>query len=93
MRHSEGPWKLNDKTDLLNIDIEAADGRSILNSLLEDYTDETDLANARLIAAAPCLFDALEALIKVYKDTIGDGPIEALSTAKQAIKNARGESK
>jgi hypothetical protein len=57
---------------------------------------EQNKANAHLIAAAPDMYEALEAMVEQY-DNGPDAPIlesahKALTAAKEALTKARGES-
>lgn len=84
-KHTPGPWS-RDKNDSLC----SPDGRQVYvwnSGLGNSYrSDETD-ANARLIAAAPELLEALEAMLP-GAEAMG----WETSKARAAIAKARGES-
>lgn len=81
--HSEGPWHFFAKV-CVRIKGEGKD-------------DETGLANARLIAAAPELLEALEMIADTLQDSnggfaVGEGSTkDAWETARAAIAKATGE--
>lgn len=96
-KHTKGPWRVDalghvaktyeDKTNSYSMDIAiVADTPSSLG--------KPDLANARLIAAAPELLEALEDIVKFYSDNIKIMPV-AFQTfadlAEQTINKAKGE--
>jgi hypothetical protein len=89
-KHTPGPWSLKD--DLIygpdGITIVSADG------LMENYgppdrSMEENYANARLIAAAPELLEALKGLFKNNQDI--DAYLQAKDKAVQAIAKAEGK--
>lgn len=96
-KHTPGPWRLeiNTAEDCEWGDrwpIIVADGYEVIGKegLYGDI--QTDIANARLIAAAPELLDALQGLLR----GIFDGPDEAnaamlIAKARDAINKATGE--
>ncbi len=62
MKHTPGPWEVS--KDYSQLRVNGADGEAVA------YTEtcvglERDQANARLIAAAPDLLDALEELLEI----------------------------
>lgn len=63
-KHSPGPWTLADGYIIAD-----ADGSDVAQWYASESTEEQDLANARLIAAAPDLMDAcLAALSQLTED-------------------------
>lgn len=89
MTHTKGPWESKPETDYVPAQI-WADGRQ----LAEIYGESRDTraANARLIASAPDLFAALQAIVAAW-----DSPLEKralsythLETAKFALAKAKG---
>lgn len=64
--YTKGPWRSELRQDHNNppvlgtYDIVGADGYGIAGIGVEEPTEETDTANARLIAAAPELLEALK---------------------------------
>jgi hypothetical protein len=59
-KHTKGPWEIDLSVIHGNFVVGNKDGRPIVESFL---CDDESAANARLIAAAPELLEALEALI------------------------------
>lgn len=88
--HTPGPW------NLIAESVEDTDGNSIAMvtggsgcQYIEDDVNAECLANARLIAAAPALLDALETLtVAMYDDVLFE---DAITKARAAIAAARGE--
>ena len=89
-KHTPGPWKQgNDR-------IECSEGYGVAD-LFTQRNDAETKANARLIAAAPEMLEALEALVREFDDTYDGDPIsmekhEAIEKARNSIIKARGES-
>jgi len=104
-KHTPGPWRIvrsskytGDADDTEIMSVEAANGQTML------FTDSGYFkpmeANARLIAAAPELLGALEALVEVNDRDLKNGIVDYAKgsaidkywkTAKAAIKKAKGE--
>ncbi len=76
-KHTKGPWKVGGKTGFINqLAIEPSIGTA--------YGAGEELqANARLIAAAPDLLEALEALL--------EGNPSVVAKARAAVAKAKGE--
>ena len=105
MSHTPGPWKLDSRDWPLIINgqeetepnivavLESSDkskGLSIENNFF--YLAKTQLANARLISAAPELLDALIELADHVNKLEGDRKCSAVwMRAKALIKKAKGE--
>lgn len=92
MGYTKGNWKLNAK----QVGIVVCDGSIVADCTHSAFTRETELANAKLIAAAPDLIHALESLLNEYlsiedadgfKITSSGGIIKA----RAAIAKAKGE--
>lgn len=85
---SPGPWAVdrqNDKrTGWKGVSIKAADGTYVANMVMQIRDNEMD--NARLIAAAP---DLLNALVEVSEHAISDSPA-MWGRVSAAIKKAQG---
>ena len=82
--HTPGPWTF--KRGVYRIEVRTTPERSYAFSL-------SDEANARLIASAPELLEALEAVLpdlEHYVATHGPGPDKRLAIARAAIAKARG---
>jgi hypothetical protein len=94
-KHTKGPWKIDGKTELCITDVDDISrfigSASIMgagNNYAEAY--EEAKANARLMAAAPDLLDALEAMIDSGEIAYCySSPLVIL--AKKAIDKALGE--
>lgn len=94
-KHTPGPWRTDENdhdAPYQNIRIEAEKNRTVCIVWVDDAPDHAfnaeQEANARLIAAAPDLLDALKAASN-YIDTLG-GVSQSYRTA---IDKAKGESK
>ena len=85
-KHTLGPWEARENRVL------GPDGSSIADTWFHQVhvADET-LANARLIAAAPDLLEALETMIRLRKERNPDGWKLAFETCEAAIAKAKGE--
>jgi len=90
-KHTPGPWKAYESADAGWFDIESEGGLDVLG-----YEGCAKEANARLIAAAPDLIEALDTLTLVVGMTPMKGNLEALQEAQDmaraAIKKATGQS-
>ena len=77
-------WRVKGCQTLVSIDADF---------LSEDMDREEILANARLIAAAPELFEALQGLLDAYSDPGNTGSThdDKVEAARAAIAKARGE--
>lgn len=91
-KHTPGPWFVDHKSPFLVRAGDDIDGRHIAHIGPANYTPRFDVdePNAKLIAAAPDLLEALEYCL----DCLGDEfalPSDCQSTARAAIARARGE--
>lgn len=84
-KHTEGPWPMRESAT--HVTVTNARGDAVFH---DDKRIPGVMANARLIAAAPDLLDALKALLERYVLAIGNEGIECL-TARAAIAKATGE--
>ena len=104
-KFTSGPWKVvvDERYDrfaeadrIVGYDIKSADGEIVGSEGISGDSD-INLANARLIAAAPDLLEALDGMLKIYGchyDRDGLKPsteIECIAKAIAAIARARGE--
>ena len=71
MSHTKGTWKFNGRDIVVGQNI----GQQRICTIIEhrDEFKEEDKANARLIEAAPDLFDACKELLDSYLDSLTDG--------------------
>ena len=98
MKHTKGPWKLEDGNEIWNQNTRVA---TIVTS--HPYHEVNSSANARLIAAAPELLEACRRILETLsrKDTIGGVAVKPLadklcpelSAIEYAIAKATGGSK
>ena len=91
--HTPGPWNNQEFPSIdfkYSFCIDAADGQPIAD--IRGWHSGIDAANARLIAAAPCLLEALESLLDLAMtwkpDQIEDD--STLFNTRQAIAKAKG---
>jgi hypothetical protein len=94
MSHTPGPWLTTESTEhwgRVNVTIQAAFTANDIATAWQGNT-ETNRANARLIAAAPELLDALE-IVKQWdiENFALDIPIEIRKKMQAAIAKARGQ--
>jgi hypothetical protein len=92
-KHTPGPWHIGMKPGPI---IYGPSGEQVACLLPAMLDNQENKANARLIAAAPALLEALKALHIVglgsMADTEGDdAAISAMEQARQAIAQATGE--
>lgn len=90
--HTPGPWvkTYNDYDEHYNIVIQGSEGTSVRRIAMVVDSGKDGPMNARLISAAPDLFEALIDLVK-YLKYIEPNSISELELAEKAIKKARGE--
>ena len=95
--HTPGPWELKAESEHLGgrvrkLQVLASHGLAGNRELFCRFgPDDTDKANARLIAAAPELLAALEDLVQCSPDDIDSwGFNDALAKARAAIAKAKG---
>ena len=90
--HTPGPWDVEPKGSRHFVD--GADGLTVAYIDRAGVRERIEIeANARLIAAAPTLLEALEAVLpdlEHYVATHGPGPDNRLAIARAAIAKARG---
>ena len=96
-KHTQRSWKVDGITELCISDVDSRFiGLASINGSNDTYNDsyEGAKANARLMAAAPELLNALEEMVLNFEDIAGnhcDDCEELIEKAKQAIAKARGE--
>ena len=89
--HTPGPWTILPNTPHFVRAMHPAEGMQPVATVY--HFDGELAANARLIAAAPTLLEALEAVLpdlEHYVATHGPGPDKRLAIARAAIAKARG---
>jgi len=85
--HTPGPWKMS--TDAMGSQVKGKIGGEWIT-----VADQLDEGDARLIAAAPELLEALETVVRALENiSISWGAHHEVETARAAIAKARGESK
>lgn len=92
MTHTQGPWSYIGNGDVVAKSDKYCGGEKDIASVFLTVNDE-DEANARLIAAAPELLEALQAIVKSLVDQDDEGMIEhaqQMIDARVAIAKATG---
>lgn len=95
--HTPGGWAVNDvrynRDYRTYMNVMTADGLRFVAAVSCDPSTDTQQlrANARLIAAAPALLEALDFMVNVSRSTPGFSPM-AREQAERAIALAKGES-
>ena len=86
-KHTPGPWRVVE--DRVPASLEVYSGKTAIAECWRRAETETELANARLIAAAPELLDALQYLANVCPAINAQGE-EAHQRASAAVAKAVG---
>jgi hypothetical protein len=98
--HTPGPWEIYDCESAIRVGIEGGNGTSVVafgakgdDAGVWGGTKDQAKANARLIASAPELLEALKRLVDLHVATYGlDGAWdEELNNAQKAIAKAEGK--
>lgn len=96
-QHTPGPWVFNQYENWADFTIWGNDGTAVVTEFGDYLTYEKNCVNARLIAAAPELLDAISLLCNICADELdlsssekGKNNWHALTTARQAIAKAKG---
>jgi hypothetical protein len=94
-KHTPGPWKAtgNEFDKLLGYSVKDRDGIVVAEIQPRPYQVHVNKQNARLIAAAPEMLEALECAL-IGLEQVEDPLIEtsdALVAVREALKKARGE--
>ena len=88
MKHTPGPWNY----DRSGYSLYVNSGRELVTALSMDGKRlETSEANARLIAAAPDMLNALMDFVSYFGHDNDNGLDEMLTNARAAIAKATGE--
>jgi len=90
MKHTPGPW--SQYSDTLFYTINGSDNESVAEVRTMYRTKLEAMANARLIAAAPELLEALNAVIATAESVDLDR-VKALALAKSVIAKVTGNTK
>lgn len=90
-KHTPGPWAVTSSTG--DIHSQARNGENWVCQGPNPHAPSSPsydeiVANARLIAAAPCLLEALISLAEIVDDQLGGDFPEPLQAARAAIKKA-----
>lgn len=91
-KHTPGPWRV--VQDPTNISLQVYGQTLALFECWRRSDEQTELANARLVAAAPDLLASLQLMVDRFLDTEGSyGAWEndALEAARAAIAKATGD--
>lgn len=83
-QHTPGPWMYHKQLNG-SLTFFGEDGNRAILSTARLINQE---ANARLIAAAPCLLDALKGMLEVFGDEFGMGDSSVCDDARAAISKA-----
>jgi len=90
MKHTPGPWVID--WNVSRLDVFSSDAATLIATLrrstLSDGIGKTTIANARLIAAAPDLLEALEDCLRVVEFLASDSCPTTIQNAKAAIEKA-----
>ncbi len=89
--HTPGPWRASECMSTCNVNIlETGKRDGVVIGILNRSTAVENRANARLIAAAPELLEALKELLS-YEDVIHHSANKAILKAKQVLAKAEGK--
>ena len=88
MSHTPGPWKIG--TPPPNGEQTIGNSQGLMVAVATTGFNVPTLANARLIAAAPELLEALESMVEMVEMN-GFGKAYAMDIARAAIAKARGQ--
>lgn len=90
LKHTPGPWKVDEDDDVVS-------ATGLWVAFAYGDSEEEAKHNARLIAAAPDLLEALRALLSAAERMVDKAPVmgrteaEAMDRARLAIDRATGE--
>lgn len=90
-KHTPGPWRI--VQDRVPASLEVYAGKTAIAECWRRADVETEIANARLIAAAPELLVALQLMVDRFIDTEGSYGVwenEAIEAARATIEKATG---
>jgi hypothetical protein len=86
-KFTKGPWHVSDPNDHKNADIGISDGVFVLADMTNDIAENgyDQKANAKLIAAAPDLYEALQELVDSHSENAN---FPAINKARAALAKA-----
>lgn len=87
-KHTPGPWEVSKMTP---VRVDTQDGSIVVNWTCNKDDGKTDRlaeANARLIAAAPLMYEALEEVVGAFAD--GEVDSHIIEIARAALQAAKG---
>lgn len=92
-KHTPGPWASNKYTTSVSVPLKAIDCERIGFSIVfvNGHREKEAVANARLIAAAPDLLEALKEIADTDPVDAALDPQRAVRIARAAIAKATGE--
>lgn len=89
-KHTPGPWTLSKTDDYVIEAVKAGSPYEVCTYMVDSDNEAEDLANARLIAAAPDLLDVVQLIIKEWeKPTEGVQVGELIARLSQYSVEAR----
>jgi len=93
MNYTKGEWELQRPYIDKNIVIVAGKQRSKRGVIAEIYQTKEQLANAQLIASAPDMYEALDAIIVHFRklDKLYSKDLEMLNMGSKALAKAEGK--
>lgn len=94
-KHTEGPWTVEERGELGYV-IKSAGGLGSMTLAKIPWRAGRDGANARIMAAAPQMFEALSALMEAHRQVVhgerSHVPADLLIAGDAAVAAAKGES-
>ena len=90
MKHTPGPWRIGTAPPNGEQAIGTIRGMMVAVATTGVGMEKETLANARLIAAAPELLEALRGMLEVFGDEFGIGSSETCDAARAAIAKSTG---
>jgi hypothetical protein len=94
-QHTPGPWSFEELNGILEIIDETGLGTIAQLLTIESGISEEDIANARLISAAPDMLSALETIASRMSENADGRELygDWIAIAEEAINKAKGEAK
>ena len=90
-KHTQGPWAIHSQGAGFEVESGHGDIVAQAQQVYGDRRHEVRRANAKLIAAAPELLAALEAITDLYDTDEGCRSLPEYKAARAAIAKAKGE--